>query len=187
MRAADHDSPWPGWTFYLRTHEVVWLACELAPLVVSHAGFACVAWPVLGFYSESRCDSSDPDEHERRQPGAASPGYVCAGDRRACRRPARRQSVRDQSIRAVDRRGAGGRAPCLPDEPYLRLGEPAAPHTPPRRAQAPVQALPPRRSNRSHVLRTVPLPQHNERRLSLIHISEPTRRTPISYAVFCLK
>ena len=27
-------------------------------------------------------------------------------------------------------------------------------------------------------------PHHN---LSLIHISEPTRRTPISYAVFCLK
>src|SRR5665647_1454965 len=26
-----------------------------------------------------------------------------------------------------------------------------------------------------------------ERMLSLIHISEPTRRTPISYAVFCLK
>src|SRR5665647_177646 len=26
-----------------------------------------------------------------------------------------------------------------------------------------------------------------ELRLSLIHISEPTRRTPISYAVFCLK
>src|SRR5665647_329102 len=25
------------------------------------------------------------------------------------------------------------------------------------------------------------------RNLSLIHISEPTRRTPISYAVFCLK
>src|SRR5664279_2374438 len=25
------------------------------------------------------------------------------------------------------------------------------------------------------------------RSLSLIHISEPTRRTPISYAVFCLK
>ena len=25
------------------------------------------------------------------------------------------------------------------------------------------------------------------RGLSLIHISEPTRRTPISYAVFCLK
>ena len=24
-------------------------------------------------------------------------------------------------------------------------------------------------------------------RLSLIHISEPTRRTPIAYAVFCLK
>ena len=24
-------------------------------------------------------------------------------------------------------------------------------------------------------------------KLSLIHISEPTRRTPISYAVFCLK
>ena len=29
---------------------------------------------------------------------------------------------------------------------------------------------------------------HNDERiLSLIHISEPTRRTPISYAVFCLK
>ena len=27
----------------------------------------------------------------------------------------------------------------------------------------------------------------NNLRLSLIHISEPTRRTPISYAVFCLK
>src|SRR5665647_1050550 len=26
-----------------------------------------------------------------------------------------------------------------------------------------------------------------DRDLSLIHISEPTRRTPISYAVFCLK
>ena len=26
-----------------------------------------------------------------------------------------------------------------------------------------------------------------EAKLSLIHISEPTRRTPISYAVFCLK
>ena len=26
-----------------------------------------------------------------------------------------------------------------------------------------------------------------ELNLSLIHISEPTRRTPISYAVFCLK
>src|SRR5680860_105126 len=31
--------------------------------------------------------------------------------------------------------------------------------------------------------------QYSERlyKLSLIHISEPTRRTPISYAVFCLK
>ena len=28
---------------------------------------------------------------------------------------------------------------------------------------------------------------HNGNELSLIHISEPTRRTPISYAVFCLK
>src|SRR5664279_6196158 len=26
----------------------------------------------------------------------------------------------------------------------------------------------------------------SEQKLSLIHISEPTRRTPISYAVFCL-
>src|SRR5664279_5799013 len=29
--------------------------------------------------------------------------------------------------------------------------------------------------------------QHLDPNLSLIHISEPTRRTPISYAVFCLK
>src|SRR5680860_1765888 len=28
---------------------------------------------------------------------------------------------------------------------------------------------------------------YREETLSLIHISEPTRRTPISYAVFCLK
>src|SRR5664279_4082652 len=27
----------------------------------------------------------------------------------------------------------------------------------------------------------------SKKELSLIHISEPTRRTPISYAVFCLK
>src|SRR5664279_6300048 len=37
----------------------------------------------------------------------------------------------------------------------------------------------------------IPLPAkggtHNGLYLSLIHISEPTRRTPISYAVFCLK
>ena len=30
-------------------------------------------------------------------------------------------------------------------------------------------------------------PSHADYTLSLIHISEPTRRTPISYAVFCLK
>ena len=30
-------------------------------------------------------------------------------------------------------------------------------------------------------------PGDTVRVLSLIHISEPTRRTPISYAVFCLK
>ena len=29
--------------------------------------------------------------------------------------------------------------------------------------------------------------ESSEQMLSLIHISEPTRRTPISYAVFCLK
>src|SRR5680860_1787210 len=31
------------------------------------------------------------------------------------------------------------------------------------------------------------IPFRARRTLSLIHISEPTRRTPISYAVFCLK
>ena len=33
----------------------------------------------------------------------------------------------------------------------------------------------------------VRLSEHGGKGLSLIHISEPTRRTPISYAVFCLK
>src|SRR5664279_2352818 len=32
-----------------------------------------------------------------------------------------------------------------------------------------------------------PFADNDVQRLSLIHISEPTRRTPISYAVFCLK
>src|SRR5680860_1830647 len=32
-----------------------------------------------------------------------------------------------------------------------------------------------------------PHPKDRVVHLSLIHISEPTRRTPISYAVFCLK
>src|SRR5680860_1777014 len=36
-----------------------------------------------------------------------------------------------------------------------------------------------------HPRRTRHRPDHHH--LSLIHISEPTRRTPISYAVFCLK
>jgi hypothetical protein len=40
MRAADQDSPRPGWTFYLGTHEVSWLACELGPLFVSHRRLA---------------------------------------------------------------------------------------------------------------------------------------------------
>src|SRR5680860_749373 len=31
-----------------------------------------------------------------------------------------------------------------------------------------------------------PIPVPSTESLSLIHISEPTRRTPISYAVFCL-
>src|SRR5665647_1588376 len=34
---------------------------------------------------------------------------------------------------------------------------------------------------------TIPFMKNNNFNLSLIHISEPTRRTPISYAVFCLK
>src|SRR5665647_1987960 len=40
-----------------------------------------------------------------------------------------------------------------------------------------------------HSVRLFSLKQHLGKGyvLSLIHISEPTRRTPISYAVFCLK
>src|SRR5680860_524782 len=37
------------------------------------------------------------------------------------------------------------------------------------------------------VSKTVGTNTHIDMKLSLIHISEPTRRTPISYAVFCLK
>src|SRR5680860_73480 len=50
-----------------------------------------------------------------------------------------------------------------------------------RRHQSPVRVrdLAPQTPHLPHVLLT--------RDLSLIHISEPTRRTPISYAVFCLK
>src|SRR5665647_3677002 len=41
-------------------------------------------------------------------------------------------------------------------------------------------------SSPPHIVANV---SHNQdiKTLSLIHISEPTRRTPISYAVFCLK
>src|SRR5664279_1635495 len=38
-----------------------------------------------------------------------------------------------------------------------------------------------------HELCALALRNKKELYLSLIHISEPTRRTPISYAVFCLK
>ena len=34
---------------------------------------------------------------------------------------------------------------------------------------------------------TMPAPPSGHQDLSLIHISEPTRRAPIAYAVFCLK
>jgi hypothetical protein len=40
MHRADHDSPGAGWTFYLGTHEVGWLACGLGPLFVSHRRLA---------------------------------------------------------------------------------------------------------------------------------------------------
>src|SRR5680860_1726493 len=60
---------------------------------------------------------------------------------------------------------------------------------PPRRALS----RPWRRPAHAGLL-TVPLDRRSlhiscshPQRLSLIHISEPTRRTPISYAVFCLK
>src|SRR5680860_1727348 len=48
------------------------------------------------------------------------------------------------------------------------------------------------RSRISHeqLERQLQLSRHSQqlfKALSLIHISEPTRRTPISYAVFCLK
>src|SRR5665647_1553928 len=56
----------------------------------------------------------------------------------------------------------------------------------PRRS-APMRYAPPRLAPlRSAPLRSAPM-RSAPLWLSLIHISEPTRRTPISYAVFCLK
>ena len=43
------------------------------------------------------------------------------------------------------------------------------------------------KSARVELLEHWEIPEQPEVWLSLIHISEPTRRTPISYAVFCLK
>ena len=45
------------------------------------------------------------------------------------------------------------------------------------------------RLDRASIFRSILMSalQDPELKLSLIHISEPTRRTPISYAVFCLK
>src|SRR5664279_898888 len=44
-----------------------------------------------------------------------------------------------------------------------------------------------RGGRRKELGRKLPTPPCNIGPLSLIHISEPTRRTPTSYAVFCLK
>src|SRR5680860_1755060 len=41
--------------------------------------------------------------------------------------------------------------------------------------------------NHPHIVTVHEVVREEGRTLSLIHISEPTRRTPISYAVFCLK
>src|SRR5665647_3711493 len=51
----------------------------------------------------------------------------------------------------------------------------------PRADRQPVVHVAPQRHRGCH------RPQRCRQDLSLIHISEPTRRTPISYAVFCLK
>src|SRR5664279_1472635 len=48
------------------------------------------------------------------------------------------------------------------------------------------RAVPANRAVAHHRARDDGHLQYVLRRLSLIHISEPTRRTPISYAVFCL-
>src|SRR5664279_2027379 len=78
--------------------------------------------------------------------------------------------------------------PRIPSNPFMTLTDssalepacrllpsqyPAAPYSPHKRDGTPPR---PKAVETLHV-------QH----LSLIHISEPTRRTPISYAVFCLK
>src|SRR5664279_5939657 len=96
------------------------------------------------------------------------------------------QRARNPPVRPTGTRRSGAAAgPCQPESPswtltVFRAGLPeptGEPMTLPSTRQRPWTAG---KAAMSPASRLVPV-------LSLIHISEPTRRTPISYAVFCLK
>src|SRR5680860_1792572 len=91
-----------------------------------------------------------------------------------------------QSAKPVDPRVVEAMMPYFTE----RFGNPAALHTVGDRA---TQALEESRAAVAGFIRAQPEEivftsgATESNNLSLIHISEPTRRTPISYAVFCLK
>src|SRR5680860_1695691 len=73
------------------------------------------------------------------------------------------------------------------DVAHTRIPPPADQNIPPVRENA-EESVSVSDGNKSHPRGTIGPPgERVADALSLIHISEPTRRTPISYAVFCLK
>src|SRR5680860_1697330 len=75
-------------------------------------------------------------------------------------------------------------APHIPGPQGLSTCPRAGGHSPPVRTKTRPGLHPGQRRSHQRKVRSPPGSTHH---LSLIHISEPTRRTPISYAVFCLK
>src|SRR5664279_5916260 len=87
------------------------------------------------------------------------------------------------STTASPRLGRLPRPPLSPPCPrYCRI---SAFRPPPARSPTTSASTPLHDGIHDHRHQVLPSGQLDE--LSLIHISEPTRRTPISYAVFCLK
>src|SRR5664279_1729771 len=119
------------------------------------------------------------------QRGLASPGRHCVQP--DSRRSERRRNITDQSDHS-HHPPQTDHHPC-PDRVLGQTAETAPTH---RLALARLmdRAVHPdlrTTPNRDSLTTCRQRPNHGPQELSLIHISEPTRRTPISYAVFCLK
>src|SRR5680860_413354 len=143
-----------------------------------------------------RCGRTPP--RPRRPAHPRSPGFVPLAAARRGSRPRSPQGPPAQSPTRPPRAavpvpsGGSSSRPCL-DDPIPRGGPRAPPRDPCVRSapgcatvgagSATGRQSPPATARPSARTAPPPIP----RRLSLIHISEPTRRTPISYAVFCLK